>query len=100
MLVRDCRPGDVVETKGFDVLPAVGNNSPAEMIKTAYLVPYRGNLGEAIDIGFTRTMLYVGPVYTLREPVGRHKVHHFLTDDGDSIGLHGSEFKFLSPCKE
>ena len=92
MLVRECAPGDLVKTTGFDVVQAVGNPTPG-LFKTAYLIP------QMYDMTLSRTMLYLGSAYITRDPPGRHKVHHFLTDTGDSVALHGTEFKFLSPCK-
>lgn len=106
MLVRECAPGDMVETIGWDIAIAITHASTAHQVglKTAYLIPARledyppSTPLMSINIAKKRTMLYVGPVFT--KGTGRSKkVHHFLTDQGDSIGLHGSEFKYINPCK-
>jgi hypothetical protein len=114
MLVSECAPGDIVETVGWDIAIAVTHSSTPHVVnlKTAYLIPARLDEPEAvssimlsIDMSKKRTMLYVGPVWStkldtkqLDLPHGR-KTHHFLTDQGESIGLHGSEFKYINICK-
>ena len=106
MLVRECAPGDIVETVGWDIAIAVTHASTAHSanLKTAYLIPAQiddyppSSPLLSINIARKRTMLYVGPIFAKGE--GRlRKIHHFLTDQGDSVGLHGSEFKYMNPCK-
>lgn len=115
MLVSECSPGDIVETVGWDIAIATTRSSTpyAVNLLTAYLIPAR--LGEpkaassvmfSVDMSKKRTMLYVGPVWSTKSNTRQHmglphrrKTHHFLTDQGESIGLHGSEFKYIDVCK-
>ena len=107
MLVRECSPGDLVEARGWEVIIARTKSSTAYQLglETAYLIPamkqHRDREINEVDMAYRSSMLYLGPVYG-KNPVSgiSSKLHHFLTDRGLSIGLHGSEFKYLNPCKK
>jgi len=94
VLVRECRPGDVVEALGWQV--AVSSQTRSE-IPVGWLIPYEMNWKRAVELGQKSTLLYVGPV---RIDVEDHKrkMHHFLTEDGRSVCLEGHEFRLLSLC--
>ena len=107
MLIRECAPGDLVEARGWEVAIARTRSSTAYRagLETAYLIPAQvrtqdRNTNE-VDMSHKFSMLYLGPVYSKNPTSGVcNKIHHFLTDCGHSIGLHGSEFKYLNLCKK
>ena len=107
MLVRECSPGDLVEARGWEVVIARTNSSTAYQagLKTAYLIPaqkrHRDREINEVDMSYKYSMLYLGPIYSKNAISGVcNKIHHFLTECGDSVGLHGSEFKYLNLCKK
>ena len=107
MLVRECSPGDLVEARGWEVVIARTNSSTAYQagLKTAYLIPahkrHRDREISEVDMSYKFSMLYMGPIYSKNAISGVcNKIHHFLTDCGNSVGLHGSEFKYLNLCKK
>lgn len=107
VLVRECSPGDLVEARGWEVVIARTKSSTAYQagLETAYLIPaqkrHRDREISEVDMTHSFSMLYLGPIYSKNAVSGVcNKIHHFLTDCGRSVGLHGSEFKYLNPCKK
>lgn len=102
MLVRNCFPGDCVVARGWDVRPT---RNLCDGIREAYLTAHNLHHKNSKEAGQFSTLLYVGPtsldygreVAGVRETPRR--LHHFLTEEGMSISLHGSEFRCLEPCK-
>ncbi len=88
MLIRDCSPGDLLIAKGWDI--GYGKDS-FEGIQEAWLLPHNFHWKKARDSGQYSTLLYVGPTRIDHS----YKRHHFLTAEGNSVYLHGSEFRCL-----
>ena len=99
MLVGECQPGDIVEARGWDIAVShryARDSEPA----IAWLIPYGMNHREAVEMGQKSILFYVGP-YRFNAPVGKtgiRKMHHFLTEAGQSICLEGNEFRHFTLC--
>ena len=102
-LVRDVAPGNVVSAVGWDV--AHSTKSSISSLPVGWLIPHGMNHKAAVEMGHKITLLYVGPV-KVKVPIQDNpgyrtetrKLHHFLTDEGNSICLEGHEFRHLSVC--
>jgi hypothetical protein len=116
MLVRDCRIGDVVLAKGWDVMPT-RNLACGHTLRIAHLVPHRFDHEKSKKAGHYSTLLYLGKVVEKIEearrthPQNAHRCgclptgpasrtwHRFLIEGGQSVALYGADFKYLDPCK-
>ena len=102
MLVKDCSPGDCVVARGWDVRPT---RNLCDGIREAYLTPHNLHHKNSKDSGQFSTLLYVGPTALdygndVTDRRGQlRRLHHFLTEMGTSVSLHGSEFRYLESCK-
>jgi|TARA_B110000495_G_C22453518_1_gene283026 hypothetical protein len=99
MLVKECFPGDFVIARGWDIKPT---RSYHGNLHQAFLVPHDLNHKKSKEAGQYSTLFYVGKVvvkYQASDPYKRRTFHHFLTSYGESITLHGTEFRFLESCK-
>lgn len=103
MLVRNCLPGDCVIARGWDVRTTRHLHNG---IREAYLIAHNLHHKNSKDAGQFSTLLYVGPAAFNYGPGangvshgGLRRAHHFLTEEGVSVALSGSEFRCLEPCK-
>ena len=99
MLVKECQPGNLVIARGWDVRPTRNCHGN---LRQAFLTSHNLNHRVSKEAGQYSTLFYVGKVivkYDASAPYRRRTFHHFLTSTGESISLHGSEFRYLESCK-
>lgn len=99
MLVKECLPGNFVLARGWDVKPTRLYHGD---LRQAFLIPHDLNHKVSKESGQYSMLFYVGKaiVYGVSSATPKRRTfHHFLTSHGESIALHGTEFRCLEPCK-